>query len=455
MTDELIIDKFKFIEGNLTNLNDIYRSNLRAWYYNNSDVKDLGNDNSLRFNNGLLVNNLIKSSKMKDDFPLSENDFIDEELSAINNLDVDKLSFGYLKRFNIYKLHLENKKYNINYSYKSEQDIFLERTYKFNKYLTAINSVYFPRVIIKQEDGNDNLFYFTFTLQHWQEFRLSLLTSNKLLQSRQKLIKLFIVTLFRLGNSIVEVFIAVFESKKYSGAQLNKYNRYMNQVEDALLSIEEHSAIINHNIDTGHYKTALHLQHSFMLLFDDILDYINTQLSINIYKSPLKKRFKKTREILKSAIDLPKLELMSKITDDENVSQYETNFEEIGISEVIDLEDELYVEVSKNEDIFHNYTGRVVFSAMHNIYSKNSKHRSDYSFLYYQLRERKYINANPEKYLKYIHFHGIKNVESLDTKMISGVGQSKAVEERIKFLDAKIDEIIKELREDKNNPIVT
>jgi hypothetical protein len=107
--------KFNRLKPDFSNIQEIYLNNINIWYYIESDAvskKDLTEVNSKvdTINNVILLNpeNFI-FSKSSNGFVLSEFDFINSELSELENLEINKLKTVEKKQLEYYVNFLNSK----------------------------------------------------------------------------------------------------------------------------------------------------------------------------------------------------------------------------------------------------------------------------------------------------------------------------------------------------------
>jgi hypothetical protein len=312
-----ILERFKYIEPNPTNLDNIVATNRRLYFYRNSDIKTPANINDLEIEEGILKSE-ITHSNIKEGFQLNLEDFINDELAELKKIDVAKLSFGELKKYRIYLDFLTKKLSNVNYTSVTSHNYYLADLYKLEEFRKAIWSGYFKDIIVKKKktEGGIDLHYSS-VLKSWLEHRNKQVEENSFLKSRKDLLKGYNRTLHNLAAEIIE-FLTIVNNFNYveSSAQFNSFNFKMFDIEMSLKSIEEFAQIFNHNINTGHYKTALHIQHYCLLMYDNIISILGDRLFVRVYNSPMNGDFLRTRNALKDAVNLDKLKLMVQIKDD-------------------------------------------------------------------------------------------------------------------------------------------
>ncbi len=246
----------------------------------------------------------------------------------------------------------------------------------------------------KNEDGSTNDFYYTKSTINWRDQRDKLLKENKNLQPRLKLLLHYNAILKMLMDETVKFFSVV---DKYNGkeiAYMNSYNMDKFKILQLLENIGRFSQNINHNINTGHYKIALEMQHYFSLMFDDIIGILSTQLFIKIEMSPFKKDFDKVAKQLKEAIDLDKLNFLLRV----GAISIEPTENDIGFN-LKDTEDSIFISV-KGQVIFHKF-----FAIYKN---ETTGQQSNFSFLYYALKNINLINCSVARYITFCKKHSIK-----------------------------------------------
>ncbi|MGM0934043.1 MAG: hypothetical protein ACQEWD_11420 [Bacteroidota bacterium] len=120
LSDQLteIEAKAKFQNINLqdNNLEDIYFNNLQVWYYRNSDKREPVSEEFEPVNFVSKDPNKLICSKMNDGIPLTEKDFIEEEIQLMSKLKKESLKRNEDKRLIKYLEFLNVKKNNISNS---------------------------------------------------------------------------------------------------------------------------------------------------------------------------------------------------------------------------------------------------------------------------------------------------------------------------------------------------
>lgn len=154
----LIKCKFKTLESDYSNIEDVYKNNLNIWYYFNSDIvtkKDGTKEISSKIdtiNKVVLLNhdNFIFSKK-HNGFELTEVDFINNEFKVFESLIVDKLNPIAKKQFDFYTMFLSEKRSNLEYTLNDYYNHYIKtgrfgfticRTYKssqFDELLKRLN----------------------------------------------------------------------------------------------------------------------------------------------------------------------------------------------------------------------------------------------------------------------------------------------------------------------------
>lgn len=105
-----IVNGFKNINSDFTNVENIYNNNLLQYYINNSDKVTTVNGKGIEIVNTIILDPTnIVVSKTKQGFTLSENDFLKCEFENLNFIANEKLLFSEIKQFEVYKLYIETK----------------------------------------------------------------------------------------------------------------------------------------------------------------------------------------------------------------------------------------------------------------------------------------------------------------------------------------------------------
>jgi len=136
--------KFKYLEPEFNNIDEVYTNNLNVWYCYNSDHKESKDGTGIEITNGILKNpNNFIFSKTQQGFKLSEVDFIDAELKQFDFLETDKLTLVEQKQFRFYRQYLGKKRNHIEWNLNDHFNNYLVtknfgfsflRTYKKNQY---------------------------------------------------------------------------------------------------------------------------------------------------------------------------------------------------------------------------------------------------------------------------------------------------------------------------------
>lgn len=283
----------------------------------------------------------------------------------------------------------------------------------YHNYSDAIYSGYFPNIFLKQIDGNDNIYYYGEVLEIWFNGRNKQVENNPLLKDRYKLLKSYNRNLYIFAEKILDLFKLIREYDDTIRGQQNSINFTYYDITLKLQHIQDFSQIINHNINTGHYRLALHVQHYCVLMFKDILSIIDSEFFISLLKSPLKNDINKTIDILENSINLEKLKLMSSIKND----------------------DSMITDSTSNNDYEDNYT-YIPQHVKKLINTRFYKSRKDLSFLYYALKHTHIINLTHAEYKAFLNANGFEFKE-MDTREsnahLSGEKYSRVLEKLKEF----------------------
>jgi len=384
MDSQDIVAKFQFIEYGEENIDAIYRTNLALFKFDNSDKQNYERED-LQIENGILKTPQPIASNQFDKFNISEEDFRKAELAALNSIDETNLDYGQKTKYQIYKEYIQFKiQYPDWYQVKNRNGFYTIKRSKIDKYRKAIYSGYFKEVYTRNdEDGVENFFYYGRRVRDWQTQRDQLLRENINLQPRLKILLYYNALLSGLMGEVVRLFEIV---HKYDGSEIayiNSFNMDNWELTKSLENIGQFSQNINHNINTGHYKIALEMQHYCLLIFDDIVSIIETSFFIKVYKTPLKKNFQDVVDKLKNAIDIDKLDLLLRLG---------------GVSRVAHTADSQF-EFEDVDRTFRSIEGKKIFEKFHSNYRDQENKSKNYSFLHYALKEFDYTTISRAKFI--------------------------------------------------------
>ncbi|KAF2343112.1 hypothetical protein [Flavobacterium tistrianum] len=382
------INKFKGLKFTEENIEDIYRNNLLLYRYELSDIK-YKNASDLIYNEfGLITNDEQLASYSSEGFSIQEKDFLESELQHLLAIDLKDLNYGEKQKFLIYKDYIELKiKYQGWYHVKSRNGFYTIQRSGIDKYKKGIYSFYFKDIYnFKNENGVVNQFYYAERTKNWRKQRNELLKANENLASREFLLSSYLQLLSSLMNKVVKLFSIV---DKYDGSEIgliNSFNITKSELLQLLRVVGNYSQNINHNINTGHYRIALEIQHFFVLMFDDIIEVIESSFYIRVNNTPLKQYFEETNCKLSNAIDLAKLDFLLRL-DNDNKSPMSNNSN---------------FNLEENNSIFKTLEGQIIFNKFYNVYkSESTGQQSKFSFLFYALSKFNLINCSTSSYISF------------------------------------------------------
>lgn len=122
LSQSFLLSKVKDLKPDFSNINEVFSNNINIWYYFQSDKvtkKDGSEVNSKidTINNLFLLNpESFIFSKSKDGFELTEIDFIQDELKALESVIIDKLSISEKKQLLFYIDYLKEERIKLNWS---------------------------------------------------------------------------------------------------------------------------------------------------------------------------------------------------------------------------------------------------------------------------------------------------------------------------------------------------
>lgn len=380
------IDKFKDLKFTEENIEDLYRNNLLLYRYELSDVK-YKNPNDLVFNeSGLVKSDEPLASYSSEGFSIQEKDFLESELQHLLSIDLKDLNYGEKQKFLIYKDYIELKiKFQEWYHVKSRNGFYTIQRSGIDKYKKGIYSFYFKDIYnFKNENGVINQFYYAERTKDWRKQRNELLKANENLASRLDLLSSYLQLLSRVMDKVVKLFSIV---DKYDGSEIgliNSFNITKSELLQLLRTVGNYSQNINHNINTGHYRIALEIQHFFVLMLDDIIEVIESSFFIKVNNTPLMQYFEETNYKLSNAIDLTKLDFLLRLgNDNKSPMSNNSNFN-----------------LKQDNSIFKTLEGQIIFNKFYNAYkSELAGQQSKFSFLFYALTKFNLINCSTASYI--------------------------------------------------------
>jgi hypothetical protein len=393
-----IVSKFDFIEYGESNIDAIYRHNFALYKYYHSDKK-LVEPDKLIVDKGIIQNIMPIASNSFDGFSIQEDDFRQAELALLNKVNVEELNYGQRIKFRYYKEYVEFKiRYPEWYHIKDRNGFYALRRSELDKYKEGIHSFYFKDVYnFMNDDGTRNQQYFTNRTNDWKRQRDELLNEIESLKPRLRLLLIYNSVLARFMERVVKFFSIV---DKYDGSELayiNSFNMERFHLTETLEVLGDYSQNINHNINTGHYKIALEIQHYCILMFDDMIGVLDNSFFIKIERTPLKEKFDEALNRLKNAIDLEKLDFLLRVgAVSIEPKSNDTDFNFKG-------------------SIFNDAVGQKLFSEFHKYYFDKKASPSNYSYLYYALVNDGYIDVSQEEYIKFCNQNEIK-IKIIDKK---------------------------------------
>ena len=384
MNQSNIIQKFNLIKYGEGNIDAVYRSNLLLFKYELSDVKHVARDKFI-YEDGLLKSNVALACYTSDGFHIDERHFLAEEIKILDKIIVEDLSFGDKQKYIAYREYILFKaKYPEWFYIKDRNGFYSLKNSKLPKYKKAINSGYFKDIYQRlNEDKSKNTFYYRTISYDWKEQRDELLKENQNLSPRLKILLFYNAILRSLLERTISLFVVV---DKYDGqvrGQINDFNFTLYDVKQTLKTVGNFSQNINHNINTGHYKIALEMQHYCLLMFDDIIGMMDSRFFVNIWRSPLGKEYQSVYDKLKHAIDIEKLDLLLRVG---------------GQPKVANTNDSQF-EFSDSDRTFKTIEGRKVFERYHSFYATQDNKSKHYSFLHYALKKFNYTSLSKEKFI--------------------------------------------------------
>jgi len=388
MKDERTIQEhFEHIEYGEGNIQAIYHNNFRLFQYYNSD-RQIVKSTELIIVNGVIKNEGQIASDVFNGYHIEDADFKIDELALLQSVNVNELNYGQKKKYKHYKEYVEFKiKYPEWYHIKDRQGFYaLEKT-KLVQYKRGIYSFYFKDVYSwKNDDGSPNEFYYTKRTIDWKKQRDELLKVNENLQPRLRLLLIYNSLLARAMDKTVELFSVI---DKYDGSipgTSTLFNIKKSELIDRLQIIGNYSQNINHNINTGHYKIALEIQHYCVLIFDDILSVLDDSFFLKIEKTPLKVEFDRVKEQLENAINLEKLDFLLRV----------------GATPIVAKDIDSESSIKYENTIFKKIEGELIFKQFSELYSAERKALGTiYSFLFYSLLNDSFIIDSNTDYRNY------------------------------------------------------
>ncbi|MET3026077.1 hypothetical protein ABXT06_05320 [Flavobacterium sp. UW10123] len=403
MNDEKIVMKFAYIKSDEENIEAVYQNNFLLYKYELSDIKYVKIEDFEYDDNGMIQRSVPLASYSSEGFHIEEKDFQKSEMKALSAIKLDEMIYGEQRKFNIYKDYIELKmEFKGWYKVKNRNGFYTIKRSGIDKFKKGIYSFYFKSICNRRkEDGTENEFYYDKRTRDWKKQRDELLKANDSFQARLELLSIYNVLLARLMEKTVRLFMIV---DQYDGSEIgyiNKFNILKSELLQALQVIGNYSQNINHNINTGHYKIALEIQHYCILMFNDILSVLDNSFFLKIDRTPLKKDFDLVHKQLNDAIDLNKLDLLLRLGS---------------ISKVPSRSDSVF-NFEQNDSIFKTLEGEMIFRKFYAVYKTESKgQQSNFSFLFYALKKNNLINCSTSNYISFCKEYKIK-INTVDTRM--------------------------------------